>query len=225
MDKRARRKRLTTMAGSEPPKAPLSAQRPWLILGFGLALAAAMLLQFLQPSVPPSSTTTGVAQIGGPFELVDQNGRRRIAAQFQGRYALIYFGYSFCPDVCPTDLAALSAALTALETTDTKAAANVQPIFITVDPQRDTVAALKVFAQSFHPRLIALTGGEAQIASVQKAYHVFAKKNIDPADPKNYLVDHTPLFYLMGPDGTYVAHLAGGSSPDKILGWLKQNMS
>jgi protein SCO1 len=212
------------MAGLKPPNTPSAAQRPWLILGFGAALAAAMVFQYLQPSAPPSSTTTGEAQIGGPFELVDQNGRRRTAAEFHGRYALVYFGYSFCPDVCPTDLAALSAALTMLETTDAKAAASVQPIFITVDPQRDTVAALKIFAPNFHPRLIALTGSEAQIAPVQKAYHVFAKKNIDAADPQNYLVDHTPLLYLMGPDGKYVAHLAGGTSPDQILNWLKQHM-
>jgi protein SCO1 len=210
------------MAEPDSPKAPKQAQRPWLIMGFGLALAAGIATQFFQPSPPPSISTAGEAQIGGPFELTDQNGQRRTAADFLGGYMLVYFGYSFCPDVCPTDLAALSTALAQLNAAD---ADKVQPIFITIDPQRDTAAALKPFAANFHPRLVALTGSEAQIETVKKAYHVFAQKNIDAADPQNYLVDHTALLYLMGPDGKYVAHLAGGSRPDAIAAWLKQKLS
>jgi protein SCO1 len=210
------------MAETKSPKTPQRTQRPWLIMGFGLALAAGIALQLFQPSPTPSTSTSGEAQIGGAFELTDQNGQPRTAASFLGEYMLVYFGYSFCPDVCPTDLAAMSAAMARLSATN---ANKLQPIFITIDPQRDTVAALKQFAANFHPRLVALTGSEAQIEVAKKAYFVFAKKNIDAADPKNYLVDHTALLYLIGPDGKYVAHLAGGSTPEAITAWLQQKIS
>ncbi len=199
--------------------------RPWLLLGIGLALLAGLGFQLFTPRPAGPAVATGAAQIGGPFELTDQHGQRRTATEFTGRYMLVYFGYSFCPDVCPTDLAALSAGLAQAEASDAVRGAKVQPIFITIDPERDTVAALKDYAPSFHPRLLALTGSVAQINALRKAYHVYAHKNIDVHDPKNYLVDHTALLYLMGPDGQYVAHLGGNPKPDAIAAWLKQNLS
>jgi protein SCO1 len=199
--------------------------RPWLLLGIGLALLAGLGFQvFMQRPAPPA-VASGEAQIGGPFELVDQHGQRRTAREFAGRYMLIYFGYSFCPDICPTDLAALGAGLAQIEASDAARGAKVQPIFITIDPQRDTVAALKDYVPSFHPRLLALTGSVTQINAIRKAYHVYAQKNIDAQDPKNYLVDHTALLYLMGPDGKYVAHLGGNPKPAAIAAWLKQKLS
>src|ERR1700712_936784 len=108
------------------------------------------------------------AAIGGPFTLVDQNGRTVSDRDFAGRYRIVYFGSPHCPAVCPTDLATISQALTLFEKKDAARAARVQPIFITVDPQRDTPAALKEYLRVFHPRLIGLTGSAAQVADAEK---------------------------------------------------------
>jgi protein SCO1 len=200
--------------------APLH-RRPWLILGLGLALLLGLWAQLKAPT----PVVRGSAAIGAPFTLVDQRGAPRSDKDLLGHYSLIYFGYSFCPDVCPTDLAALSAGLAAFEAQDAARGKQVQPIFITIDPARDTVPALKDYAANFHPRLMALTGSAAQSAAALKAYHVYAQKNINADDPKNYLMDHTALFYLIGPDGHYVAHLPGASAPTAITAWLRQFVS
>jgi protein SCO1 len=206
-----------------PP--PRRLPRPWLFFGLVLALLVSLGWAYFNPAPVPSAKVSGEALIGGPFSLTDQNGMRRSDKDFAGRFGLIYFGYSFCPDVCPTDLAALSAGLKQFEAANAAKGAQVQPIFITIDPQRDTVAALKIFAPNFHPRLWALTGSVAEIDAAKKAFRVYAQKNIDASDPKNYLVDHTAMFYLMGPDGKYVAHLNSPTTPDAIAAWLRQHMS
>jgi protein SCO1 len=205
-------------------------RRPWLWLGLGLALLAGVWSQLQAPTLAPTDVrsgkgaSSGTALIGGPFALVDQAGTARSDKDLLGRYAVVYFGYSFCPDICPTDLAALSAGLAQFEASDAARGARIQPVFITVDPERDTVAAMKDFAPSFHPRLWALTGTAAQIDAAKKSYRVFSQKNIEPNDPKNYLVDHSVMFFLMGPDGKYAAHLSGSANPAQISAWLKQNI-
>jgi protein SCO1 len=209
-----------------PASAPLH-RRPWLWLGLGIAMLMGVWSQF---KLPPPATSgaaqgSGEALIGGPFALVDQSGTPRTDKDLLGRYGLVYFGYSFCPDVCPTDLAALSAGLAQFETADNVRGARVQPVFITIDPARDTVAAMKVFALGFHPRLWALTGRVAAVEAAKKAFRVYAEKNVDARDPKNYLMDHSALFYLIGPDGKYVAHMQGNARPEQIAAWLKQHVS
>jgi cytochrome oxidase Cu insertion factor (SCO1/SenC/PrrC family) len=140
--------------------------------------------------------------IGGPFALLDQNGVLRHDSDFRGELMLVYFGYTYCPDACPTALQTMTTALDDLG----GEAKSVQPIFISVDPERDTVAQMKQYAQNFHPRLVALTGSPDQVAAAANAYRVFYEKVKPPDGGNDYLVDHSSFIYLMGRDGRYLAH-------------------
>ncbi|MEX2648861.1 MAG: SCO family protein [Alphaproteobacteria bacterium] len=139
------------------------------------------------------------ATVGGPFALTDSSGKRVTEKDFLGRYLLIYFGFTSCPDVCPTELSVMAAALDRLGA-DGK---NVQPILITVDPERDTVETLADYVASFHPRLIGLTGTVEEIQAVAKAYRVYFAKTA-PDATGDYSVDHSSVVYLMDPDGHYL---------------------
>lgn len=147
------------------------------------------------------------ARIGGPFTLTDQRGTVVSDTDFGGRYRLIYFGYSYCPDVCPVDLNRLMLGLRAFERQDANRARSVQPIFISIDPARDTPAILARFAAQFHPRLLALTGTAAQVRAAADAYLVRYSRQ-DGSRPDAYLMAHTQLAYLMGPQGEPVALLS-----------------
>lgn len=143
--------------------------------------------------------------IGGPFALADVNGKRVTEADFEGRYRLIYFGYTYCPDVCPTELIEMTHALEAFALEAPEAAERVTPIFITVDPSRDTPAALRAYMAHFHPRFVALSGSEAEIAAAAQGFKVTYRK-IPGEDGQDYLMDHTAYVFLMGPEGRYVTH-------------------
>jgi cytochrome oxidase Cu insertion factor (SCO1/SenC/PrrC family) len=155
---------------------------------------------------------SGRAPVGGPFELTDQAGHRRTEADFRGKLVVLYFGYTYCPDVCPTELQSISLALDKLG----PAAESVQPLFITVDPERDTPARLADFVSSFHPRLIGLTGSLADIRKTAIAYRTFFVKNGASTSGGDYSVDHTGFIYLVGKDGRYLGFLPPGSTPDVI---------
>ncbi|MBV8869260.1 MAG: SCO family protein [Acetobacteraceae bacterium] len=144
---------------------------------------------------------TATAAIGGPFTLENGNGQAVTNRDFRGKYMLVYFGYTYCPDVCPTTLTELAGALDKLG----PKAARVQPIFITVDPQRDTPAVIKQYTGAFSPRIVGLTGTPDQIAAVERAYHVYAAKHVTGPGPNDYGMDHSSVLYLMGPDGRFVA--------------------
>ena len=161
------------------------------------------------------------ARIGGPFALIDQNGRTVRDTDFAGRWRIVYFGYSFCPDVCPTGLQNLGAGLRAFERSDPARGAKVVPIFITVDPARDTPAAIKPFVAAFHPRLVGLTGTEAQVKAVAKAYGIYAARGADQPGG-GYLVDHSDQAYLMDPAGKPVALLSSHGPPQKVAEELAQ---
>lgn len=144
-------------------------------------------------------------QIGGPFSLVDHHGRRVADSDFRGRFMLIYFGYSFCPDVCPLELARMGRALRLAEELGMDREA-VAPLFITVDPERDTVERLADYVPLFHPDLLGLTGSGEEIAAATSAYRIYARKNEPPADdPDAYLVDHNSMLLLMDGEGGFVA--------------------
>lgn len=163
----------------------------------------------------PSTTqnATAGASIGGPFTLVDQDGRTITDADFRGKYMLVYFGYTYCPDVCPTSLSRNSAAMEMLG----DKAAEIVPVLITVDPERDTPEVLKDYVGFFHPRLVALTGTPEQVAAAAKAYRVyFAKVEQEGAEPGPYLMDHTSITYLMGPDGAYIRHFGHNVSAERM---------
>jgi protein SCO1/2 len=153
--------------------------------------------------------------IGGPFALSDQTGARRTDADFRGKILLVYFGFTYCPDVCPTDLQEITGALDKLGT----AAEAVQPLFITVDPERDTPAHLADYVSLFHPRLIALTGSAAAIHDAAAAYRVYYRKV--PFGKLDYTVDHSAFIYLMGRDGAYLGFFPPGTSADLMAGSLR----
>jgi cytochrome oxidase Cu insertion factor (SCO1/SenC/PrrC family) len=162
---------------------------------------------------------SGRAPVGGPFELTDQAGHRRTDVDFRGKLVVLYFGYTSCPDVCPTELQSISLALDKLGS----AAEAVQPLFITVDPERDTPARLAGFVSSFHPRLIGLTGPLADIRKTTTAYRTFFAKN-DATTPGDYSVDHTGFIYLVGKDGRYVGFLPPGLAPDAIADAIRTRL-
>ncbi|MBX9748813.1 MAG: SCO family protein [Roseococcus sp.] len=138
------------------------------------------------------------ASLGGPFSLVDQEGRRVTQASYAGRFLLIYFGYRYCPDVCPTELGKMAAALDLLPAA---IQARIQPLFITVDPERDDPAGLKDYTALFHPALIGLTGTLAETRAAARAWRVFYAKQTAGRDADAYLMDHSSFIYLAGPDG------------------------
>lgn len=145
------------------------------------------------------------ARIGGNFTLVDQDGKPETWADFAGKYRLVYFGYTYCPDVCPVDMQKIIAGLRRFEKQAPDRAARVQPLFITVDPERDTPAVIKPWVAAFHPRLIGLTGTPEQIAKVSRDFAVVSGKEGDAKATKDYLVSHSRTPYLFGPDGKPIA--------------------
>ncbi|MDJ0608699.1 MAG: SCO family protein [Kiloniellales bacterium] len=171
-------------------------------------------------AVTGPTSSQGTALVGGPFELVDQNGQPRSAADFRGRFMLIYFGYTYCPDICPTSLLSMTQGLDLLAETDPEAAVKVAPIFITVDPERDTVETMAAYASSFHEDLVALTGTAEQVAGAAKAYRVYYTRYDDGGG--DYLMDHTSLIYLMGPDGAYLSHFGHTAQADEIAAGLRR---
>jgi protein SCO1/2 len=165
-------------------------------------------------TVPGEIRIGGDVAIGGPFTLTDQNGHRVSDKDFAGRFMLVYFGYTYCPDVCPTELNTMALALDKLGTR-----VRVVPVFITIDPARDTPQALKAYLASFGPAFVGLTGTDDEIATVAKAYRVYYKKGEGEGD--TYLMDHTSLLYLVGPDGKLAALFRTGASPDDIAAGIK----
>ena len=168
-----------------------------------------------------STAQTSSVSIGGPFTLTDHNGKVVTEQDFRGKFMLVVFGYSFCPDVCPTQLSTISEVIDALGVEG----ARVTPIFITVDPERDTPESLKEYVTYFHPSLVALTGTTEQIKAVAKAYRVYyAKANENKDDPEDYLMDHSAITYLMGPDGKFIIHFSYGTDSEtmakRIRGYL-----
>jgi len=162
---------------------------------------------------------SGEALVGGPFALTDQNGKRVTDQDFRGKYMLIFFGFTYCPDVCPSELQVMTAALDQLGPAGDK----IQPVFITIDPERDTPDAMKLYVANFHPRMVGLTGSPDDIAAVAKAYRVYyAKaKASEGAAPGDYLMDHSTILYLMGPDGRFVKHFTYGTDVKTLTDGLR----
>lgn len=153
--------------------------------------------------------------VGGPFTLVDHRGVRRSDQDFRGQFLLVYFGYSSCSDVCPTDLQQIALALERLG----PAAAAVQPLFITLDPERDTSARLARYVPAFHPRLVGLTGSPSAIRHVADAYRMYFRKV--PAGRGDYVVDHAAVTYVMDRDGKYVGFFPPGTRAERMLEILR----
>lgn len=163
------------------------------------------------------------ARIGGGFTLTDQNGRAVSEKDFAGKYRIMYFGYTYCPDVCPLDVQNIGAALKIIEKEQPALAARVVPIFVTIDPARDNQAVLKQFVSAFHPRMIGLTGSPEQIARIAKEYGVYYARGKGTAG--GYMMDHSRAAYLMASDGKPLALLPQEGPPrgiaDEIERWAK----
>lgn len=162
----------------------------------------------------------------GPFSLVDHKGRPVTDRDFRGKFMLVFFGYTFCPDVCPIDLQIISKAVDALG----EAGNRVQPIFITVDPERDTPEVLARYVSHFHPRLLGLTGTPEQVAVAAQAYGVLYIKAIDAAvsgdrEQAQYLMDHSALTYLLGPDGRFRAAFPHSTDPNKLAAGILKHLN
>jgi protein SCO1/2 len=191
-----------------------------IVIAFAIGALGAVLLRGM-PQPAGQSTSTGRALIGGPFTLTDQNGRTVTEKDFLGKYSLLVFGYTFCPDICPTELGLVTEALNKL---GPKGDA-ITPVFITIDPKRDTVENVKNYVASFHPRFVGLTGSEEQIKQAASAYRVYyAKADGGDAKSDTYLMDHSTFIYLMGPKGEYVTHFGYGLSADDLIARLAKSM-
>jgi protein SCO1/2 len=183
----------------------------------GLALVAAGLLGFI--AYRGFVGGDEAPQVGGPFALVDGAGKTVTDADFRGRWMLVYFGYTHCPDACPTALNDVAVALGKLGAKKAK----LVPIFITVDPARDTAALMKDYVASFGPEFVGLTGTDAALQSVEKEYRVYAAKH--PLEDGDYAMDHSSYIYVMDPRGRFVTTFTHETSPDEMAQELDRRVS
>jgi protein SCO1/2 len=171
-----------------------------------------------QPAVPGETILPAGVPLGGGFTLRDQHGQRRTEQDLRGGWVLLYFGYTSCPDICPTELQAIAAALDALSPA---AAARVRPVFITIDPERDTPERLAAYVALFHPRLLGLTGSAAEIAAVAHGYRVSYARAAAPG-AADYLMDHSSILYLLDPAGAVRALFRPNTSPEDLAAALRR---
>lgn len=164
------------------------------------------------------SVSTGTATIGGPFSLIDQNGKRVTNADYSGRTMVIYFGYTHCPDICPVTLSVIAEALSKLGDDEKR----IVPIFVTVDPERDTPQILNAYLAAFGPHFVGLTGNAQEIGLIKKEYHVYSEKQ--PMPGGDYAVNHSNTIYVMGPDGSFVDNFDETLGPDKMAERLRKDL-
>lgn len=169
----------------------------------------------------PGTQAAGKALIGGPFELVDQTGKTVTDKDYRGKFMLMFFGFIHCPDVCPAELQVMAAALDRLG----GKADRVAPIFISVDPERDTPEKMAEYVRNFGPRFIGLTGSPQQISATAKAYRVYYSKIDDEKSAIKYTMDHSAIAYLMSPEGDYLAHFNYGAKPEDMAKTIEQKMN
>lgn len=190
-----------------------------MIALIGSVFAAAMWLapEHLQSNQPQS---TGEAQIGGAFTLTDTHGKAFTEKNLLGKFSLIYFGFTYCPDICPTSLLTIH---NALELVGTQRA-QVQPIFISVDPERDTQKVMKQYVKSFDDQLIGLTGTLEQTHAVADAYKVYFSKVEQKDSALGYQIDHSGYIFLMGPDGKYITHFPHNVAEQTLAATLRAHL-
>jgi len=190
---------------------------PYAIVGVVLAALLIATGAFLWLT----NTNPARSVVGGPFTLVAGDGRTVTDRDFRGRYMLVYFGYTFCPDVCPTSLNTVAEALDKIG----PLADRIQPLFITVDPKRDDQEAVRQYAAAFGTRVIGLTGTEEQIAAAARAYRVDYREHRTGPGPNDYSMDHSSILYLMGPDGRFITPIRAEQPPEDIAAVLRRLVS
>jgi cytochrome oxidase Cu insertion factor (SCO1/SenC/PrrC family) len=187
----------------------------YIFAGFWFGgLAAFTLFPAARERLLPSINVRSVGQalVGGPFTLTDHTGKRVTDQDFRGKFVLMFFGFTNCPDVCPTALQVMAAALDKLG----RNAERITPVLVSVDPEHDTPSVLAAYVASFHPRLVGLTGSQSEIDAIAKAYRVYVKKVPDPKSTAGYTMDHSSIIYVVGPDGSYRMHFTHATSPDAM---------
>jgi len=197
---------------------------------WGLAAAAAVAFAGLSayrwlaspnPAIAPDTLRQSPIELGGPFVLTDHTGKRVSESDFAGRPLLIYFGFTFCPDICPTTLQIVGQALDLLGAEVER----VQPLFVSLDPARDSPAVLADYVRNFHPRLVALTGSEQEIRDMAKAYRVYYAKVENPDAPADYSIDHLSIVYLVAPDRRLLRHFTHGTSAEAMAEGIKSALA
>lgn len=176
---------------------------------------------FLKKAKVSDVVSTGVAQVGGPFTLVDENGKTVTEAMLKDKFSFVFFGFVGCPDVCPVGLSKMAAVYSDLPESVQK---QTQMIFITVDPARDTVEVVKEFTDMFHDNMIGLTGSEEQISAAAKAYLAYYAKRENKEAPEYYMMDHSSYIYLMDKNGQYLRHFGHSLSVDDIISGSKKHI-
>ena len=194
-----------------------------LLVAAGLFVSTAALFLFpqafgLYPTSGPQINTSGKALIGGSFSLVDHTGARVSEKTYAGKFLLVYFGYTNCFDLCPAQLQVMSQTLDMLG----KKANLIQPLLISIDPERDTVAAMAEYVANYDSRLVGLTGSVEEITAVTKAYRVFYSKGTSEGSVENYRVEHTGIIYLMDERGEFIKYFAFGVKLDELVAELKK---
>jgi cytochrome oxidase Cu insertion factor (SCO1/SenC/PrrC family) len=191
------------------------------LIASGFVFSAALAAAEEQPSAAQmmDDLMYGRGPIGGPFTLIDPTGKRRSDSEFRGRLMIVYFGYTFCPDVCPADLMAITQALDALG----PLADGVQPVFITVDPERDT-KVLGEYIAAFHHSFVGLTGSPDDIRKVANSYKAFYAKVPDPRSG-DYSIDHAGVIYLMGRNGEYLGFMPPQTGPERLTEILRKYLA
>jgi protein SCO1 len=189
------------------------------------ALSIGLVIQFKMPQIiSPAKVTTqegsGTPAIGGAFSLLNTTGKPVTNTDFRGKLMLVYFGFSHCPAICPTDLAIISTVSDELK--DHKD--EFQPIFITIDPARDTPERLATFMKNFDPHIIALTGTEEQVKQAVAAYKIFSTKVTDPKAEQAYTIDHSAFIYLIDKEGNYITHFPHGENAEKIVAEVRKHL-
>lgn len=187
------------------------------LAAFSIGAVLALNLVASQNAVKPKTVTTGKAAIGGSFSLTSHLGKPVTEKDLLGKYSLIFFGFTYCPDVCPVALQNITTALDMIGTDAQK----IVPVFITTDPERDTVEKVAQYVKSFHKSLIGLTGTVDQVKAAKKVYRIYAAKKKNADMPDGYTVDHASIIYLMDPKGNYVTHFNHSTPPKAMAAKIK----
>ena len=187
----------------------------------GTILILILYLPGIRPQPQSANTVTGQAAIGGPFTLEDSKGNVVTESVLAGHYSLVYFGYTFCPDICPLALQNMTQAIMMAG----PVAEAVLPVFVTIDPERDTKDVIGAYLGHFHPRMIGLTGTPEQLREAERAYRVYAAKSAGSEGKPDYMMDHTGYIYLMDRDGHYVTHFAKDATAQDISARLRRQLN
>lgn len=185
----------------------------------GLALVGLLVWMTVQHDARRTAET---ASVGGPFTLTDQHGRTVTEKDYAGRMLLIFFGYTYCPDICPTEVQTMAEVM---DTLTAEEQAKVQPLFVTIDPERDNQQVVADYVALFHPRIVGLTGTPAQVAAVAKSYRVYYAKSGGEPDGTNYMMDHSTYLYLMAPDGTLAGLYPRGTTAAQLVADIRQRLA